>query len=342
MSLHASGLIIIPAYQPQKNLIDLIDEIISKLQPKTEKLVVINDGSTTSEACEIFKILELKKHVKVLHHKVNQGKGAALKTGIELAKNMNADFIVTADADGQHLPKDIVKIYQLGEKDKLVIGARSFDVNVPLRSRIGNVLTRFLFKCFYKESISDTQSGLRLIPKNLYQEFVAVKANGYQFELETLINASRKKAIKEVPITTVYEPGNPTSHFNPFFDSLQIYYVLFRGVISSLFTTVIDIVIFASLIFAGASTFTAIAIARTISSILNFILGKKFIFRSQKGYLLEFIKYASLVILNASILTPAINFAAENYEMNKVVSYVLGATLLFLFNFFAQKYIVFK
>lgn len=351
MNVQKTGLIIIPTYQPGMNLVGLVDELIA-LQSLSDnhdhslglvEILVINDGSTNKNSKTIFQQLADRDLVTVVAHPLNMGKGAALKTGFKYARDMHADFVLTADADGQHLPKDIIRLINVSdEDDKLILGVRTFDEDVPLRSRFGNILTRGIFKIIYRTAISDTQSGLRRIPAKFYKNFLLSEANGYEFELETLIQVSKQKAVVEVPIETVYEPGNPTSHFNPIFDSIQIYYVLFRGIISSLIVTGLDIAIFSLCVSLGASTFYAIAISRTIATLIYFTLGKKFIFRSDAPYFFEFIKFVSLVILNAIILTPVINYFAEHFDFNKTVVYAIGSAILFLFNFFVQKLVIFR
>ena len=101
------NVILIPAYNPDDKLIRLIDELIFLKIP----IVVVNDGS---DKCfnYIFEIIKSKSGVKVINHEINLGKGAALKTGIKyiMENYKECTGIVTADADGQHLPKDIIKI----------------------------------------------------------------------------------------------------------------------------------------------------------------------------------------------------------------------------------------
>ena len=72
-----------------------------------------------------------------------------------------------------------------------------------------------------------------------------LEANGYDFELDMLI-AVRQQAIRiaEVPIRTIYEPGNRTSHFNPLLDSMKIYFVLLRFSSVSLMTAALDTLVF--------------------------------------------------------------------------------------------------
>ena len=350
MNNYANGMILIPTYQPKENLLEILVEIRSEIVSIDEYaknldsilIIVVNDGSTVSGADNIFKEIEKQNNVVLINHLENKGKGAALKTGIQYALKNNAEFLVTADADGQHLPRDIVKVFKHPVEDNLVIGSRKFYKDVPLRSRFGNILTSILFKNIFRIKISDTQSGLRKFSNASFKKYLSIEADGYQFEMEALILSSKHASIIEVPIETVYEPGNPTSHFDPIWDSAQIYFVLFRGMVSSLLITFFDIALFSMLVGIDVNTFIAILISRSISTILYFDLGKKFIFKSNGDRTKEFLKFVTLVVINAIILTPAIEYFATNSEFNKPVIYATGSTLLFLLNFGVQKFFVFQ
>ena len=80
----------------------------------------------------------------MLHHDVNQGKGAALKTGMKrIMENEPDSIVICADADGQHLPADIIRCAQAAERepDHFILGVRSFEKNrMPARSWYGSEL----------------------------------------------------------------------------------------------------------------------------------------------------------------------------------------------------------
>ncbi len=124
--------------------------------------------------------------VHVVRHDVNLGKGAALKTGIAFAQTQfpALDGIVTADADGQHHPDDIERVARTLEADphRLVLGVRGFQGDVPLRSRLGNAISRWVVHLVVGQKLSDTQTGLRGIPAILWPRLLAIEANGYEFD----------------------------------------------------------------------------------------------------------------------------------------------------------------
>ena len=107
-------------------------------------------------------------NVQLLRHAVNLGKGAALKTAFNyvLCAMPDAAGVVTADADGQHAPEDIARVAEAlaAQPDALVLGARAFGADVPLRSRFGNIVTRGIMHALLGRKLADTQTGLRGIP----------------------------------------------------------------------------------------------------------------------------------------------------------------------------------
>ena len=235
-----SAYIVIPAYQPNQTLIGLIGslfEIVDKSTKINIKIIVVNDGSTDPRSIELFdRILVKFPDVIMLQHEKNLGKGAALKTGfLYIQENcVESSWVVTADADGQHLPDDIWKIVMAGVKSKIpTMGVRAFDIKVPFRSKFGNAITKFFFNANRPNKITDTQSGLRGFSSEEINSLLEINSGGYAYELDALIYFTKISKVREIPITTVYEPGNPTSHFRPILDSAAIYAVLLRHIFAS-------------------------------------------------------------------------------------------------------------
>jgi glycosyltransferase involved in cell wall biosynthesis len=153
--------ILIPAYEPDTKLVKLVYELSGLLFPY---ILVVDDGS--SKKCEdIFRIIENVPNCCVVHHSENMGKGASIKTGMNSIMGMDKKITgcVTVDADGQHLPKDIIKVAEAFEKDgkALVLGCRDFlGKSIPVRSRFWNLITRTVFELVIGKRINDTQTGL--------------------------------------------------------------------------------------------------------------------------------------------------------------------------------------
>ena len=222
--------IVIPSLSPDNNLLVYVKELINN---GFSKIVIVNDGSS-KEYDPIFNKLDENKEVKLLVHPVNKGKGAALKTAFNYINSVKDGIkgILTVDADGQHLPKDCIKIAEeMLKSDKgLFLGCRDFnDPRVPWKSRFGNKLTAFLFKLLYKRVLNDTQTGLRgFLIKDL-DLMLDIEGERYEYEMEQLIKASLNNIdFICIPINTVYIDNNASSHFRPLKDGLKIYKILFR------------------------------------------------------------------------------------------------------------------
>src|ERR1039458_8864966 len=138
--------VIVPAYRPEESLLQLIGALSEKSIPA---IVLVDDGSGPDYR-ETFRRAEEFPKVRLVRHAINLGKGAALKTGINyaLCAFPGLQGVVTADADGQHHPDDIEQVADrlAAEPDRVVLGTRTFSGGVPLRSRVGNVVTRTVMR----------------------------------------------------------------------------------------------------------------------------------------------------------------------------------------------------
>lgn len=218
--------ITIPAYQPDARLIDLV----GRLKNSFERFIVVDDGSTRS--AEIFRRLAGVDGVTVLTHGRNRGKGVALKTAFAaiLERYPDAPGTVTADADGQHLPEDVERVARRLSEDpsRLVLGVRSFGRGTPLRSRFGNFWSYVEFRLATGVALKDTQTGLRGIPLRLLPRLVAMRGVHYEYEIRMLADYAMNYGDPvQLPIATVYEKGNRSSHFRPLMDSIRTQAALF-------------------------------------------------------------------------------------------------------------------
>lgn len=214
--------LLVPAYRPPRAVLELAAAVVD---PVTS-WVVVDDGSGP-EFAGLFRELAARG-ATVLRHPANRGKGAALKTGFRhvLTACPEAGGIVTADADGQHAPEDVLAVARAlaARPAALVLGVRDFTA-APWRSRLGNVAVRRLVQAAGGLHFKDTQTGLRGWPLEYCAACLPVESDGYGFELACLLRAVRLPLI-QLPIRTIYEPGNPCSHFRPLLDSLGVLSVL--------------------------------------------------------------------------------------------------------------------
>ena len=249
--------IVIPSLDPDEKLLTLL----SQLEPDANlrPVILVNDGSSEQSA-SIWQRAEALDGVAVLSHSHNCGKGAALKTAMgHCLRHLPAiTGIVTCDCDGQHGATDISALIQrLNEApDSLILGSRRFSLEgIPLRSRLGNWISRFSFR-MAGVNVSDTQTGLRAIPIDMFLKLLTITYDHFEFETAMLITAARGGIpILEQPVETVYLDGNRSSHFSPMRDSARIYKVLLRGtlqqvrrfIVSSATSAALDLLLFALL-----------------------------------------------------------------------------------------------
>ena len=179
---------------------------------------VVDDGSTDG----INTGLESMDGIRLLRHRVNQGKGAALVTGFrEAAKHAN--WAITLDADGQHFPQDAQKLIDaIPQGDRPIILGRRLKMSAegaPWTSRFGREFSNFWVRMAGGPQVSDSQSGFRLYPlPDVLQ--LSVHAQRYQFEIEVLVKAAWSGMnVIEAPIGIHYPRGTERiSHFRPFVD----------------------------------------------------------------------------------------------------------------------------
>lgn len=337
--------LLIPAYQPNEKLIYLVKHLRA-LRPK-QRIIIVDDGSSTDKSAIFSKVCNA--NIELLRHPKNQGKGQALKTGFKhwLASSpTTAPGIVTADADGQHLPKDIIQLSDKFMRNPLLLylGVRQFNkTSIPWRSRFGNKLTKFILRLFTKVPLQDTQTGLRAIPRKLIENaLLNSKTSGYDFELEMLLTAEEQNiAIQQIPISTVYINANSSSHFNPFIDSIKIYFVFIRFAAISLFSAVIDFSLFSLTYWLKKNIFLAVLVGRVLSATFNFKLNHHLTFKSKNKLLPAAIKYASLATFLGLIAYSLIKFIHE-LGINVYSSKLIAEIALFILSFTIQRFFIFN
>lgn len=280
-------IILIPAYKPDQSLVRLARAL--RAQDPAAEILVIDDGSGSIYA-PIFTELRIDG-VTVQTHPANKGKGAALRTGIAWAKaNRPGEVIVTADADGQHLPRDIFRVgvrtetaavagqrsIILGVRTKPDLNAGEEGTRVPLRSKIGNSATVGFFALATGARVADTQTGLRGFTPQILDWLLQIPGDKYEYEFSMLLRATRADVeLVQVPIVKVYEPGNPTSHFRPLQDSALIYAPLLAFLASSFLTGfLVDAIALFVLVGMGAPLLAAVVGARIISALTNFTVNR--------------------------------------------------------------------
>ena len=392
--------VLIPAYKPEDKMLILLESLIKEVrnasvaageQKRSKKtvtgekadteeigeidgIVIVDDGGQEEYRALFDKAEEMGCHV--VHHEVNRGKGAAIRTGIQAAIDLfGADIhIVTADADGQHLPKDILRVVRtLFEKNAgreadrpvLVLGVRDFSgENVPLHNRLGNRITAVFFQIITGTACGDTQTGLRGIPAGLLPLSLKTEGDRYEYEMNFLTEAVRNADLVQIPIETVYEDGNRTSHFRVVRDSLLIYKKPLRYAVTSAGSAVVDWSLFLLLLkIFGGSAFTsgaagaaglsagkgsaarmagsAAAVARIGSGLFNFELNRRWSFQSGGHAGREAARY--LIVFGGNLLCNAGMISAFSYAgVPAALGKAVADISLFVANYYLQKRWVFR
>ncbi|MBQ8427712.1 MAG: bifunctional glycosyltransferase family 2/GtrA family protein, partial [Clostridia bacterium] len=342
--------IIIPALNPDEKMLSLIASLRENDYPN---ILLVDDGSKPDKKSLFLKAKE-EYDCHLISHHINMGKGRALKYAFNhiLTNFPEISAVVTADCDGQHAPHDITKLvetYQAQEVDGLILGVRKFDKKVPFKSNFGNKATRATMALFCGVKVSDANTGLRLFPRTVMEKFLTTAGDRFQYEINMLLETKEKEVpIVEVPIETIYYENNKSTHFRPIVDSFRIYSLFFKYIFSSLASFVVDILLFALFLQLTANvTFVSNIIlstvsARIISSVFNFIVNKKNVFKSNKNVVKTGIMYFVLAACTMIVSAISVDLLVDYLYFNEIVGKILVDTILFVINFVVQRDIIFK
>lgn len=189
--------LVIPVFNEAKYL----EKVLAKITKITNNYLIVDDGSS-DQSVEIAK----KFTKQILIHKLNLGKGAALKTGSDYAfKYLKAKAVIFIDSDNQHNPEEVNNFYQkFSEGAQIIFGERKMDSKMPLLRIIGNRFASFLVYLFFGQYIPDIPSGFKGLTQESYSK-VRWKDIGYGVELEIAARVAKYKIpYTVVPISTIY------------------------------------------------------------------------------------------------------------------------------------------
>jgi len=348
---------LIPAYKPSEKFLEFIEKIAGF---GYQKIIVVDDGGG-EEFKSIFKRAEEKGCI-VLTHEKNIGKGKALKTGFEYYQKNFKDGIgiITADADGQHSLKDIEHVAKKlnDNPDSLILGCRVFKEGVPFKSKFGNKITRAIYYLVSGVKISDTQTGLRGIPYSSLDKMLLVHGDRFEYEMSMLMEIKAMGiSVEEVEIETIYLDDNSSSHFKAFKDSFLIYKMIFSYMASSFISFLVDYSMFTALtlilpnilanpdrllfelpLLVILSNFGA----RVVSTLVNFSLNRRILLpkiRHDRGVLKHMGKYYIVAVIVLLLDTGLVS--GMSLVMSKYIAKIISGAVIYVFNFTAQKRIVF-
>ncbi|MDD3214866.1 MAG: bifunctional glycosyltransferase family 2/GtrA family protein [Eubacteriales bacterium] len=358
--------VLIPTYQPDAKLPPYVDAL---LDAGFARVVVVDDGS--GDAYDgIFAPLAAREGVRLIRYAQNRGKGFALREGMRclLAEYPDCAFILTADSDGQHTVPDALRMADALHEDStgLLLGSRDFSLpNVPAKSRMGNHITSTVFRLLYGQRVGDTQTGLRGFHRSLLERFLRTKGDRYEYEMNQLIDCSADRIpIRALSIETVYENNNEGSHFHPVRDSWRIYRVIlsrfFRFIAASLIGFCVDYGLYLLLnnLFrayvpaldatVGILFFRFIAriglaavLARIVSSTVNFLLNRSYVFDSRQHIGVSFWRYAVTVVVIVCLSAWLTSSLHTWFGWNDNLVKIPVDILLFFLSYYVQRRWVF-
>lgn len=332
---------LIPAYQPDARLPRLILEL-HRADPST-KIVVVDDGSG-QKFSDIFEA-SATAGAHVISYEHNRGKGYALREGFTWIRDVAGDSpecVVTADADGQHTLNDIFRVgRRCTDTGKSVLGVREFVGHVPARSRIGNTATSALFWLATGWKLKDTQTGLRAFPVALLPALLEVQGDRYEYELRVLLHLAKfRHPVTQIPIETIYEAGNPTSHFHPLQDSARIWAPLLKFAASSGVATIIDYVLVLVLNALTGALFFPVIAARLVSASVNFAMNRRVFEATGVPLRRSALRYAALAV---AVIAGSYTILAvlTGIGMPLWIAKIIADTTMYLVSYSAQSRYVF-
>ncbi len=342
--------IIIPAYNPDDKFITFLAEL---REAGYRKIIVIDDGSV-AERKHYFEQAKNEFGCHLVVHGINLGQGRAYKSGFNyyLSNQNSEEFektlgLIQCDCDGQHHIEDVNRCVDLlrDNQKSFILGVRDFSSkNVPFRSRFGNKYTSFIFKVFCGMDIKDTQTGLKGIPRFLIPTLMETSGERFEYASSVLLKINSMGInIIQFPIQTIYIDGNATSHFNPVRDSIRIYSVILKYMMSSLTAFIVDIVLFSVFIniFKPLTLLYYIIISTYLAKILSctytYLVNKNIVFGSKGNTIVTSIKFITLCIVQSSCAAFLIRWVVFSTRWNEILCKIIVETILFFVSFQVQK-----
>ena len=213
---------LIPGYFEEKHIAD----VARRTRAQLDQVLVVDDGSTDATEAEAR-----NAGAEVIRHAVNQGKGAAIKTGLrELGGRPGVAYVLILDADGQHLPEEIPRFLEEANRShaEMIVGSRMSDLAaMPFVRKLTNLVMSGQISRLCGQRIPDTQCGFRMIRCDLAPALAECESSKYDFETEMLVLAARRGCrIVAVPVSTVY--GDEKSKIHPVRDTIRFFKLMRR------------------------------------------------------------------------------------------------------------------
>lgn len=342
--------VVIPSLNPDDKLLAVVEGLISY---GFNDLIVVNDGSA-ADKIRYFELVAALPGCTVLSHDVNRGKGRALKTAFSYILEHRADCVgvVTVDGDNQHHPDDVAAVATalINDGSALILGVRDFSQpEVPARSRFGNRLSALVFWLLCRRKISDTQTGLRGIPRLLLPGLLTLSGERFDFETNMLLYLHKNRIpMHEIGIRTIYLEENASSHFHAIFDSLSILRLVLAFAFSSVVSAALDVGCYglAITLFHALPlrerVLAATIVARAISSAVNFWLNRRAVFGSDSALSRALPRYYLLCVCQLFCSWAGVWGLTLIIGGSSMLAKIIVDTLLFFISFNIQRHWVFS
>ena len=351
--------VVIPCYNEEKTLEVCVNKVLQLHDDNLElELIIINDASTDNSLAIAKDLSHRYGMIKVLNHDVNQGKGAALRTGF---KHATGDFVVVQDADLEYDPLEIPGLLQplIEDRADVVLGSRFLSGGAHrvlyFWHSLGNKFLTLLSNMFTDLNLTDMETCYKVFKREVIQS-IDIKENRFGFEPEIVAKVARLRLrIFEMGISyfgRTYEEGKKigwkdgfralycifryNAHKAPLPVQFLIY--LFIGASSALFNLMIFMLLFKS----GVQVEIAAPTAFASAAIINYLLSITILFRSQVKWKpeIEILIYALIVITLGTFDLYFTKFLL-NGGFSPQLSKLLATGLGFILNFAGRKYLVF-
>ena len=347
--------IVIPAYNPDEKFLSFLNDLKSA---GYRRIIVVDDGSEKARE-HFFKMAEEEYGCRLVRHGINLGQGRAYKSAFNsLLLDIDGGGVneclgvIQCDCDGQHKIDDINKCAELmrSNPEKFILGVRDFkQKDIPFRSRFGNNTTSAVFKLFCGLDLKDTQSGLKGIPKSFIPILMETPGERFEYASSCLLETKKRGVeILQFPIQTIYINGNETSHFNPVVDSIRIYSLLLKYLLSSFSSFIVDIALFSLFVsmldtiipdyYIVVSTY----LAKVVSCTYGYFINKRIVFQNRSNYLTTGIKFFTLCVIQSTCSGFITSAFVEMTGWYETLCKIIVDTLLFFVSFQVQNRWVFK
>lgn len=210
---------LIPAYREER----FIADVVRRTRAQLETVLVVDDGSADGTATQAR-----EAGAEVITHAQNQGKGAAVQTGLRALLDREFDYFLMLDGDGQHLPEEIPRFLESARSGaKLLVGNRMTETReMPIHRLMTNRFMSSQISLLCGQPVADTQCGFRMIHRDLAPLLLG-GVGGFDYETEMLILAAwRGERIVSVPVSTVY--GDEVSSIHPVPDAIRFFKLMAR------------------------------------------------------------------------------------------------------------------